>query len=130
MQVSESFRIAVSTLNAHKVRSLLTVLGTVIGVMSVVAIVSIIEGMNKYVSEKLVSEGSNTFFIDQFGLITDYEEYLKALESAPKSERFLPTYEWFKSDFERLSHDVHMDADWAESMLTWSNILTHRASLA
>lgn len=28
-----------------------------------------------------------------------------------------------------LSHDVHMDADWAEYMLTWANILTHRASL-
>ena len=62
--------------------------------------------------------------------LSQTEEYLKALESAPKSNHFLPTYEWFKSDFERLSHDVHMDADWAESMLTWSNILTHRASLA
>ena len=58
------------------------------------------------------------------------EEYLKVLESAPKSNRFLPTYEWFKNDFERLSHNVHMDADWAESMLTRSNILPHRASLA
>ena len=100
MQVSESFRIAVSTLRAHKVRSLLTVLGTVIGVMSVVTIVSIIEGMNKYVSEKLVSEGSNTFFVDQFGLITDYEEYLKALkrkvltlDDARALERFSPSIE-------------------------------------
>ena len=83
MQVSESFRIAVSTLSGHKVRSLLTVLGTVIGVMSVVTVVSIIEGMNKYVSEKLVSEGSNTLYIDQFGIITDYEEYLKALKRKP-----------------------------------------------
>jgi len=100
LQVSESFRIAVSTLRAHKVRSLLTVLGTVIGVMSVVTIVSIIEGMNKYVSEKLVSEGSNTFFVDQFGLITDYEEYLKALkrkvltlDDARALERFSPSIE-------------------------------------
>jgi len=100
LQVSESFRIAVSTLRAHKVRSLLTVLGTVIGVMSVVTIVSIIEGMNKYVSEKLVSEGSNTFFVDQFGLITDYEEYLKALkrkvltlDDARALERLSPSIE-------------------------------------
>ncbi|MCX5800707.1 MAG: ABC transporter permease [Candidatus Eisenbacteria bacterium] len=83
MQVSESFRIAVSTLRAHKVRSLLTVLGTVIGVLSVVTIVSIIEGMNKYVSEKLVSEGSNTFYVDQFGMITNYEDYLEALKRKP-----------------------------------------------
>jgi hypothetical protein len=66
--------------------------------------------------------------VEQF--LSQTQEYLKALESVPKSSRFLPTYEWFKNDFERLSHNVHMDADWAESMLTWANILTHRASLA
>ncbi|MCX5714782.1 MAG: hypothetical protein NT033_08295 [Candidatus Omnitrophica bacterium] len=65
--------------------------------------------------------------VDQFLAQTD--DYLKALESVPKSSRFMPTYEWFKRDFERLSHDVRMDADWAESMLTWANILSHRASL-
>ena len=66
--------------------------------------------------------------VDQF--LVETQEYLKALEAAPKSARFLPTYEWFKKDFEILSHNVQMDADWAESMLTWANILTHRASLA
>ena len=65
--------------------------------------------------------------VDQF--LAETEEYLKALEEAPKSPRFLPTYEWFKKDFERLCRDVQMDADWAEAMLTWANILTHRASL-
>ena len=79
MQVSESLRIAVANLRAHKVRSLLTVLGTVIGVMSVITIVSIIEGMNSYVSERLLEEGSNTFYVDKFGLITDYEQYLDAM---------------------------------------------------
>ena len=66
--------------------------------------------------------------VEQF--LAQTEDYLKVLESLPKSSRFIPTYEWFKKDFERLSHDVRMDADWAESMLTWANILSHRASLA
>ena len=66
--------------------------------------------------------------VDQF--LAQTEEYLKALDAAPKSARFLPTYEWFKKDFELLRHNVQMNADWAESMLTWANILTHRASLA
>jgi len=66
--------------------------------------------------------------VEQF--LAQTEEYLRALESAPKSNRFLPTYEWFKNDFKRLSRDIHMDADWAESVLTWANILSHRASLA
>lgn len=65
--------------------------------------------------------------VDQF--LIETQEYLKALEAAPKSPRFLPTYEWFRRDFEILSQNVQMDANWAESMLTWANILTHRASL-
>jgi putative ABC transport system permease protein len=80
LQVSESLRIAVANLRAHKVRSLLTVLGTVIGVMSVIAIVSIIEGMNRYVSERLLEEGSNTFYIDKFGLTTNYQDFLDAMK--------------------------------------------------
>lgn len=66
--------------------------------------------------------------VDQF--LAETEEYVQALEAAPKSSRFLPTYEWFKKDFEFLRNNVQMDANWAESMLTWANILTHRASLA
>jgi hypothetical protein len=66
--------------------------------------------------------------IEQF--LTQTQDYIKELEKAPKSPRFLPTYLWFKADFQRLSQDVRLDEDWAESMLTWANILTHRASLA
>ena len=66
--------------------------------------------------------------VEQF--LAETEVYVNALEKAPKSSRFLPTYEWFKTDFKRLCHDVRMDANWAEAMLTWANILTHRASLA
>jgi hypothetical protein len=65
--------------------------------------------------------------IDQF--LAQTEEYIAALELAQKSQRFMPTFEWFKNDFKRLSKNVYMDEDWAEAMLTWSNILIHRASL-
>ena len=65
--------------------------------------------------------------VDQF--LAETEEYVRALEAAPKSGQFLPTYEWFKKDFEFLRHNVQMDADWAEAVLTWANILSHRASL-
>jgi len=65
--------------------------------------------------------------VEQF--LAETGQYLKELEMAKKSARFLPTYEWFKKDFELLRNNVQMDANWAESMLTWANILTHRASL-
>jgi hypothetical protein len=66
--------------------------------------------------------------VDQF--LAETAEYVKALELAPKSDRFLLTYEWFRKDFNSLSRDVQMNEDWAESMLTWANILSHRAQLA
>jgi len=65
--------------------------------------------------------------MEQF--LEETQSYLNALDEAPKSEQFLPTYEWFKSDFDRLRNNVCMDAVWAEAMLTWANILTHRAKL-
>ena len=66
--------------------------------------------------------------LEQF--LAETEQYVKALDAAPKSAKFLATYEWFRKDFDSLSHNVHMDEDWAEAMLTWANILSHRASLA
>lgn len=66
--------------------------------------------------------------IEQF--LAETDEYLKALDLAPKSQRFMPTFEWFKKDFSKLRHNVKLDAEWAEAMLTWANILTHRAKLA
>jgi hypothetical protein len=65
--------------------------------------------------------------VDQF--LTETEGFVQALDAAPKSARFMPTYVSFRKDFDRLRSDVRMDDDWAESMLTWANILTHRASL-
>ena len=65
--------------------------------------------------------------VEQF--LAETEKYLTALETVEKSSRFLPTYEWFKRDFKTLRKNVRMNEDWAESMLTWANILTHRASL-
>lgn len=66
--------------------------------------------------------------LDQF--LAQTEEYLSALESVPKSSKFKPTYEWFRKDFESLRHNVQMNEDWAEAVLTWANILSHRAKLA
>ena len=38
--------------------------------------------------------------VDQF--LAETEEYIKALEAVSKSSRFLPTFEWFKKDFEQI----------------------------
>ncbi|MCZ6669784.1 MAG: ABC transporter permease [Acidobacteria bacterium] len=63
MLLLEGIRIAIHALVAHKLRSALTLLGTIIAVLSIIAVVSIIQGMNLYVEEKIASLGSNVFSV-------------------------------------------------------------------
>jgi len=63
--------VAWDTLKSHKVRSSLTLLGIVIGVTSVISTAAVIEGLNRYIQEKVEKLGSRTFFITRFPPGTD-----------------------------------------------------------
>ena len=70
-QARENFLAALETLRSSKVRSALTVLGIVIGVSSVISMASIIQGLNKFVQDKVESLGSRTYFVSRFPPGTD-----------------------------------------------------------
>jgi putative ABC transport system permease protein len=74
--VSISFR----AIWAHKLRSFLTLLGVIIGVMTVVAVVAVISGLNNYVATKLFSLSPDVYAITRWGIITSQEEFLAALK--------------------------------------------------
>ena len=76
----ENWRIALGALRANKLRSVLTVLGNVVAVMSVIAVVAVIDGLNTYVSEKILEEGLRVVYIDKFGLITTEDAYREAMK--------------------------------------------------
>ena len=80
MQFLEGTIIALRSLVANKLRSILTLIGVIIGVMTVIAITSIIAGMNKYVADQLSAVGSDTFFIDKWGLIMSEDDWWEALK--------------------------------------------------
>lgn len=63
MDIGESVKMAGKTLLANKLRSLLTMLGIVIGNASVIAMIGIGEGGQKYVSQQLESLGPNVLFV-------------------------------------------------------------------
>jgi putative ABC transport system permease protein len=71
---------ALRSLISNKLRSILTLIGVIIGVMTVIAVVSIIAGMNKYVADQINALGSSTFFVNKFGITMSEEDYLKALK--------------------------------------------------
>ncbi len=61
--LGEVFRMAIDSLRAHKLRSFLTILGIVIGVMTVIGMVSIIQGLNKSFLSELQAAGSDMIII-------------------------------------------------------------------
>jgi putative ABC transport system permease protein len=65
----ESVRMAIDTLRTNKVRSGLTILGIVIGVMSVITISSVINGLNASVSNMVAQFGTNVLWIFRFPVI-------------------------------------------------------------
>jgi putative ABC transport system permease protein len=70
-QARENFFAAMQTLRSSKVRSALTVLGIVIGVSSVISMAAIIQGLNKFVQDRVESLGSRTYFLTRFPPGTD-----------------------------------------------------------
>ncbi len=64
-EVREGTRIAIEVIWSHKLRSFLTVLGVVIGITSVVGMVSLIEGLNTSMSQQIQSLGSNVIYVSR-----------------------------------------------------------------
>jgi len=85
MLVGELLRVAWKAVTAHKLRSFLTLLGVIIGVMTVVAVVAVISGLNNYVATKIFSLSPDVFVVTRWGIITSREEFLAALKRKPIS---------------------------------------------
>jgi hypothetical protein len=68
--VLETFRLALESLRAHKLRSFLTLLGVILAVTTLVTVMSVVTGMNTYVADRIANLGANVFLVDRFGIIT------------------------------------------------------------
>ena len=78
MQLQEAIRIALASLWANKLRSVLTLIGVVIGVASVIAVVTLVNGANHYVATKVYGYGADVFTASKTPqVIFDAEEFLR-----------------------------------------------------
>ena len=75
MRFFEALSMAGAAIWTHKLRSFLTLLGVIFGVATVIFVVTLIEGFNKYVDEKVADMGSNAFVVTRFGIITSEKEW-------------------------------------------------------
>lgn len=79
MQFKEATMIALQTLWANKLRSILTLMGIVIAISSVIAVVTFIIGINAYVAEKVFNLGADVFIVNkQPNVITNIDQLLEA----------------------------------------------------
>jgi len=72
--------IAVMALWANKLRTSLTLLGVIIGVTSVMTIISALEGMMGAIESQIDRMGPATFIVTKWGMITSEAEYLEAVK--------------------------------------------------
>ncbi|TAN22096.1 MAG: ABC transporter permease [Acidobacteria bacterium] len=80
MPLSESIEQAWATLWGHKLRSFLTLLGIIISIWTLVAVVALVQGVNRYVGDKIAGLGSNVLNVQQYSLaeMTDRSLFRKA----------------------------------------------------
>ena len=86
----EGIKIAFRALLSNKLRTLLTLLGNIVGIMSVIAVVSLLGGIDEYMRQEVAAEGSNVFTIFRvnfFDAITDYDGFVRAMKYNPRLER-------------------------------------------
>ncbi len=84
MNVLEGVSIALESLRGHKLRTFLTLLGNIVGTMSVIAVVSLIYGADRYVSQVVLDEGTSVFTltrVDGIQFLTDFDAFLESLNN-------------------------------------------------
>jgi putative ABC transport system permease protein len=84
MQLFQGVIIALEELWAHKLRTFLTLLGNIVGVMSVMAVVSIIDGADAYIENEMIGAGSGVFQVERMNalaIISDFDKFLKAMHN-------------------------------------------------
>src|SRR5215475_12251716 len=79
MNTLEAIRVALQSLWANKLRSVLTVLGVMIGVGAVIAVVTFVSGINDYVAKKVFNLGADVFIISKMSSVeTNVDRFLEA----------------------------------------------------
>ena len=73
----EPAMIALETLRTHKLRSFLTLLGVILSVTTLIVVIAMIEGANRYIATKVVNFGANVFLVSRFPIITSIDQFVK-----------------------------------------------------
>jgi len=74
VKLIEILKVALAAIWSHKLRSALTLLGMIVGVTAFVTVVSLIQGFNVYIDEKIANIGAKSFSIQRFNPFEDFKD--------------------------------------------------------
>ena len=78
MVFSEAFKLALQSLWANKMRTVLTLIGVVMAVASIIMVVTLVNGANRYVSTKLSGYGADVFTVERASsVIFNADDYFR-----------------------------------------------------
>jgi putative ABC transport system permease protein len=97
VKLIEILKVAVAAIWAHKLRSALTLLGMIVGVTAFVTVVSLIQGFNVYIDEKIAGIGAKSFSVQRFNPFEDFKDTdTIAAAQRRNKELTLEDYEYLK----------------------------------
>jgi putative ABC transport system permease protein len=105
----ESAAVAISSLRSSKLRSFLTLLGIILATTTLIAVMSVIEGMNLYIAQQVSDMGSEGFRVRRIIMIGNFDakKYMEANRRNPEMSR--EEYEFVKSNA-KLVREFGMEA--------------------
>ena len=99
----ESAAVAMENIRSHKLRSALMLLGIILSVSTLIVVIALISGINTYIAQRIANMGSNVFLVNQYGFITDIEEFARAVR---RNRRITwEDYQYLRDNM-RLANDV------------------------
>jgi len=106
---AEALWIALASLRAAKLRSFLTLLGIILSTTTLIAVMSVIHGMNRYVADKIADLGAGGFVVVRMAFFGDFDpkKYLEMLRKNPQLK--VEEFEFLKAQA-RLSKDMGMES--------------------
>jgi putative ABC transport system permease protein len=82
MGIRDNLAVAVDAIRAHKLRAALTVLGLTMGVATLITVMTLVQGANFYVEQKIANLGTNVFRIARTPFaVTDFTVVTRALRN-------------------------------------------------
>jgi putative ABC transport system permease protein len=112
MDFAELFSEALRAVRTHALRSFLTLLGIVIGVATLVGVISVISGLNLFVRDKLFRLAPDVLVVTKFGIIRSHQDFLEAVKR--------PDVTW--EDYQRMRTELRKAEQVAASVTSTASV--------